>query len=566
MTTINVNLANYKEVVNQYYDKLISERITDRLWKKDYKIWRDDPDEISNRLNWLDCDNTTAAKLDEITAFVDDVKEAGFKKVLLLGMGGSSLAPEVISKMFGSAEGHPELSVLDSTHPDAVKEMDEKHNPEETLFIVSTKSGGTVETISFMKYFYNKTLDALGKGKAGTHFAAITDPGSGLEAIARELNFRKIFLNDPNIGGRFSALSFFGMVPAALIGVDVAKFLTRAAEAAVLSKRAESSNPGAVLGLTMGALATQNRDKLTLLTSDEFAPLGAWLEQLIAESVGKEGKGILPIDLEHVNDPDAYNDDRVFVFIRMDKDKAYDEHEKMLADMNHPIIDITVEDVYDLGGQFMLWEIATAIAGWVMDIQPFDQPNVESAKVRAKEMMKAYKEEGELPKLDPVFEDGNIRVYGDDKGESLKEILRAFLSNLKKSNDNGSRGYVAIQAFINPSKDNESYLQRLRGKIQRKYKCAATIGFGPRFLHSTGQLHKGDAGNGLFIQITDKARTDLDIPDEPGVQESEITFGVLKEAQSLGDRQALLDNGRKLLRVDLNTAVAEGIESLSQSV
>ncbi len=561
MTEIKMNLGKYDELYQTKIKELKDRKIISRIWEKDHTVWREDPAEISNRLGWLDCADVAQTKFDEINQFVDQVKSDGFKNVLLMGMGGSSLAPEVFAKIFGVHEGYLNLNVIDSTHPDAVKEFQNKLDPKETLYIVSTKSGGTVETISFMKRFYNDTIQAVGADKVGKHFTAITDPGSGLESMAKELNFRKIFLNDPNIGGRYSALSLFGIVPAALIGVDLQELFIEAKKMIEHSK--EEDNSAALLGVAIGVLSAQGLDKLTFILSDDLKPFGAWVEQLIAESTGKEGKGILPVEGEELLAPSEYSQDRVFVNLHLSDDDKYSQQALSFTEAGFPVIDISMGNIIELGAEFFKWEMATAIASWVIDIQPFDQPNVESAKVIARKMMSDYLEKGELTKLTPVLTEDTIKVFGEVTCESVSEVLPEFLSNINKGEDEiVGRSYIAIQAYVKMDENSEKVLHELRIKLQKKYHVATTVGFGPRFLHSTGQLHKGDAGNGLFVQIVSPSTIDVDIPDEPGKDESSITFGVLIEAQALGDRQALLDNQRKIIRFDISENIAEDLHKL----
>ena len=477
-----------------------------------------------------------------------------------MGMGGSSLAPEVFRLTFGVKEGYLDLAVLDSTHPEVVMDYAKKFNPATTLYIVSTKSGGTVETFSFMKFFYNYVIHILGNDEAGKHFVAITDPGSGLQRVAEELKFRKIFLNDPNIGGRFSALSLFGMVPAALIGVDVEKFLSLTKDETLNCKKSGkeiSKNVAAVAGAIIGALGKRRIDKLTYIISPEFKFIGAWIEQLIAESTGKIGKGILPVDLESIEAPEFYSSDRLFVYIKLKGDTTYDDKVINLKSKGFPVLEFELEHKLDLGKQFFLWEFATTVTGWVMQIQPYDQPNVEQAKIVARQMMNAYKDAGKLPELTQVFEERGIRVYGEIKPKNSGDILNSFLSNIKSV-----KNYVSIQAYLNPTKDTTEALQKIRTSIQKKYKVATTLGFGPRFLHSTGQLHKGDAGNGYFIQFTSGIEEDLPIPENPGEESTSITFGILIKAQALGDRQALIDNKRKVITIDLGNEVIKSISIL----
>jgi len=560
MTEIKMELGKYNGLVQEKLNELKEQQIVSRIWGKDHTVWRDDPTEISNRLGWLDCADVALTKFEEINEFVEQIRNEGFKNVLLMGMGGSSLAPEVFAKIFGVKEGYLNLSVIDSTHPDAVKDFEDKLDPNETLYIVSTKSGGTVETISFMKRFYNDTIKTIGAEKAGNHFTAITDPGSGLESIAKELNFRKIFLNDPNIGGRYSALSLFGIVPAALIGVDLQELFNETQKMIDHSK--EENNSAAQLGVAIGVLAEQGLDKLTFILSDDLKPFGAWVEQLIAESTGKDGKGILPIEGEELLASAEYSHDRVFVNLHLSNDDKYSQKAALLAEAGFPVIDIPIGNIIELGAEYFKWELATAVASWVIDIQPFDQPNVESAKVITRKMMSDYLEKGELTELTPTLTEDAIKVFGDVECESVSEALPKFLSNINKGKDKIiGRSYIAIQAYVKMDENSEKVLHELRTKLQKKYHVATTVGFGPRFLHSTGQLHKGDAGNGLFIQIVSPSKIDVDIPDEPGKEESSITFGVLIESQTLGDRQALIDNDRKIIRFYVSN-LAEDINRL----
>jgi len=544
---IYINDEKLNERIAQTLSKLSEEKIVERIWNKDYTVWDDNPDEISNRLGWLDSVETISKSIGEIEEFVQSVIEDGFTHALLMGMGGSSLAPEVFRLTFGVKEGYLDLAVIDSTRPEAVKEFNDKLEFEKTLFIVSTKSGGTVETISFMKYFYNNTLKEIGKDNVGKHFIAITDPGSGLEEMAKKLNFRKIFLNDPNIGGRYSALSLFGMVPATLVGVDLDEFLIKP-KTMVDECKSSGSNSAAELGVILSVLANEKIDKVTFITSPEIKYFGAWVEQLVAESTGKNGKGILPVDLEEVLAPEFYSKDRLFICMKMKNDSAHDTQVSALKDANFQIIEIELNDIYDLGKEYFRWEFATVIAGWALGIQPFDQPNVESAKVVAKKMMGEFKENGELPELKPNFTEDGISVSGNIKSANLKESLNEFLQNVTVG-----KSYVAIQAYLKPETETTNQLQSIRTAIQKKYKVATTVGYGPRFLHSTGQLHKGDAGNGLFIQIIGDPKENLPIPDVPQNDESSISFGVLIKAQAMGDREALLNNYRNVVTLDLGT-------------
>jgi glucose-6-phosphate isomerase len=459
----------------------------------------------------------------------DTLLAEGYTHALLLGMGGSSLAPEVFAKTFPDAEGL-RLSVLDSTDPGAVLAADRAHDPARTLYIVATKSGGTVETLSFLKYFYNRTRKALGEEEAGRHFIAITDPGSKLEALAKQHRFRAAYLNDPEIGGRFSALSYFGLLPAALAGVDVARIVERALQASYTCAPDAplDQNPGAHIGAEIAQAALGGRDKLTFLLPPEIAAFGDWVEQLIAESTGKEGRGILPVVGEPLGNPGVYGADRFFVHINLEGQPPLPGVESLEA-AGHPVLHLTLADRYDLGAQFFIWEFATAVAGHLLGVNPFDQPNVESAKAMARRMVKTYMETGALP-----------------RGESVPlstEVLTGFLEAAVP------RDYFSLQAYLNPTPAAAEALQRLRLWVRDTRKLATTLGFGPRYLHSTGQLHKGDRGNGLFVQLVSDAAEDVPIPDEMGSDASSMTFQTLKMAQALGDAAALEQAGRRVLRV-----------------
>ncbi|MFQ5638064.1 MAG: glucose-6-phosphate isomerase [bacterium] len=551
-------LSGYQSAAARALDDLTADRIIPRIWGGDHTVWKPKPDEIRNRLGWLHSPESMRNGLPEIASFVSEIRKAGFTHTLLLGMGGSSLAPEMFRRTFGLKEAFPDLSVLDSTDPGFILSCQKKLDLNKTLFVVSTKSGGTVETLSLYKYFYHEVTKAVGKD-AGRHFAAITDPGSQLVDLAKKGGFRKTFLNDPNIGGRFSALSYFGLVPASLIGMDLDKLLNRSAQMAVDCQEPAEANPGAWLGAVLSALVLTGRDKMTFVASPALAPFGAWAEQLIAESTGKEGKGLLPVDGEELVDPQMYRDDRFFVYLRLDSDSTHDAKVQALKDAGHPVIQLNLQDVYDLGGELFRWEMATAVASWRLEINPFDQPDVESAKVQSRKMMAAFQVEGKLPEERPNLGSNGIKVYFGAAAESLSETLRRFL-------DARDRSYIALQAYLNPSKETDAALNSLRNRLREKTKLATTVGYGPRFLHSTGQLHKGDSGRGLFIQITADSASDIAIPDRPEAETSTITFGVLKMAQALGDRRALLEKGRKVIRFHLQKDVIEGLNQIEKAL
>ncbi|HEX9251454.1 MAG TPA: bifunctional transaldolase/phosoglucose isomerase, partial [Ignavibacteriaceae bacterium] len=543
--------GNYESEINNAVIELKKERIVERIWKKDFTVWSDSPNEITNRLGWLKSPDVSLEMSDEIIEFVESVRKDGYTNALLLGMGGSSLAPEVFSLSFGVKEGYLDLSVLDSTHPEAVLAYSKKLDPAKTLYIVSTKSGGTVETFSFMKFFYNQTLAKVGKENVGMHFVAITDPGSGLETAAKQLNYRKIFLNDPNIGGRYAALSLFGIVPAALLGIDIKKLLNNAQVMVCNSEGCNSpvrgDNTPAKLGVLMGELANRGRDKVTFITSNQLSYFGNWVEQLIAESTGKIGKGILPVVGEEVLSPDNYSNDRFFIYLRFEDDHKYDTKVKELIKAGHPAVEIVLKDIYDLGGEYFRWEIATSIASWRTGITPFDQPNVEAAKILAREMLAEYSKEGKLTQPNPNFEKSGIKIYSNDDSKDFNSLVNEQLG--KDDNDFRRKGnqYVSIQAYVKPDETVDKLLHSFRTFLQKKYKSAITVGYGPRFLHSTGQLHKGDAGKGVFIQFISSSGNDAAIPDNAGEEKSTMSFGTLITAQAFGDRKALINAERKVI-------------------
>jgi len=546
--TLKVFAGDHQSAIDNTLLELKTERIVERIWDKDFTVWSDKSTEISNRLGWLKSPDASLNMLDEIIEFVESVIIDGYKSVLLLGMGGSSLSPEVFSKTFGTKEGYLNLEVVDSTHPKSIIDFAERFDPAKTLYIVSTKSGGTVETFSFMKFFYNQTLAKVGIENAGKHFVAITDPGSGLETAAKQLKFKKIFLNDPNIGGRYAALSLFGVVPAALIGIDIKKLLNNAQVMANSSENKDSgTNTPAMLGVVMGALAEKGRDKITFITSDQLSYFGNWVEQLIAESTGKIGKGILPVVGEEVLTPERYSNDRYFIYLRLENDHSRDSSVKEVINANYPVVEITVKDIYDLGGEFFRWEMATSIASWKIGITPFDQPNVEAAKILARNLLNQYEKEGKLPHINHNFDYENVKVYTSDNSDSFENLLKSYFGKDDKEFRSKQNQYISIQAYLKPDYKTDALLHKLQTILQTKYKSAVTVGYGPRFLHSTGQLHKGDAGKGLFIQFISESTNDIPIPQNPGEDKSIMTFGTLIKAQAFGDRGALIDAKRKVI-------------------
>jgi glucose-6-phosphate isomerase len=551
---LTASLGDYKPSVEAAWSQLVEDRIIERIWEHDYTVWKPDPTEITNRMGWLDIAARMLDNLDCLEALADDVRNDGYSHALLLGMGGSSLAPEVLRTTFGVREGFLDLAVLDSTDTDAVLGYADRLAPERTLFIVATKSGTTTETISFFKFFYSWMVKAVGEQQAGQHFVAITDPGTKLTTLAQDCNFRATFLNDPNIGGRYSALSYFGLVPAALIGVDLDLLLNRSLTEAYHCEGVDcpggDTSRGALLGVVMSELAAAGRDKLTLITSPAIASFGDWVEQLVAESTGKEGKGILPVVGEPLGPPPAYGGDRYFVYLRlaglrMAGDDGQDEALQAIQNAGHPVIQLQVRDPYDLGKQFFEWEMATAVAGHGLGINPFDQPNVEAAKVLARQMVAAYIRTGDLPQ--------------SESWPPSAETMQAFLEQAQPNS------YIALQAYVRPTPEADAALLALRVRLRDKYRLATTVGYGPSFLHSTGQLHKGDAGNGLFIQFIADSVREAEIPDKAGLPDSSISFGILKAAQALGDAQALRNRDRPVIRFDLGTDVVMSLDRLAEA-
>jgi len=539
-------LGGHDRVVAEALREIEVERIVARIWARDHTVWAPEPAGIANRLGWLDIAERMVSEQRRLAARADGVIRDGFTDVLLLGMGGSSLAPEVFGKVFGGeTASRLRLAVLDSTDPGSVLAHAERLDPSRTLFVVSSKSGGTEETLSFFRFFYNWMADTVGPEQTGRHFVAITDPGSKLHTLAEELGFRASFLNDPEIGGRYAALSYVGLVPAALVGVDLERLLERACGmvASCRPERSTAENPAAWLGAILGELAKAGRDKATFVLSPRVAAFGDWVEQLIAESTGKQGMGIVPVVGEPIGPPEVYGDDRLFVYLRLEGDVAYDRAVQALQEAGHPVVRFDLSDAYDLGGQFFLWELATAVAGHRLGSNPFDQPDVEAAKALARQAVGAYRETGRLPE--------------DVAAPPTAEALCDFLARAECGD------YIAVQAFIQPTAENDRALLGLRKRMRDTMRLATTVGYGPRFLHSTGQLHKGGPAHGMFLQLTSDPLRDVAIPDAVGQSGSTMTFGLLKMAQALGDKQALENAGRRVARFHLGTDVTGGLENLA---
>lgn len=526
-----------------------------RIWKKDASVWTNDDE--SKWLGWLDSVAVELEKFAEYQVFAEDVKQ--FESIVLLGMGGSSLCPEVLSFTFGKTHFH----ILDSTVPAQVKAVEDKVNLAKTLFIVASKSGSTLEPNCFKQYFFERVAETVGKENAGKHFVAITDPDSKMQKVAESDNFRKIFFGNPEIGGRFSALSPFGMAAGAAMNLDVEDFLNRAAEMVEACKIEEpQENPGAILGIILGVAHAHGHDKLTIYTSPEISDVGAWLEQLIAESTGKDDISIIPVNREPIQPPENYGDDSVFVYLKTaDTENAEFENDlAALAEADQPVIHISLAEKANLGQEFFRWEFATAVAGSIMKINPFNQPDVESAKIEAKKITEEYEQTGELPREQAFFESDHIELftikeYAAELRDAVDEpnlanYLEAHLLNLE-DND-----YFALLAYIEMNAETEELLQKIRVKVLEREQVSTCLGFGPRFLHSTGQAYKGGANNGVFLQITADDAFDLDVPGQ------KYTFGVVKAAQARGDFQVLLDRDRRALRVHLDADVKKGLEKL----
>jgi transaldolase/glucose-6-phosphate isomerase len=533
-----------------------------RLWQKDASLWSGTDE--SNWLGWLTITEEQYAHIDALQQIAADVKKARFKHALLLGMGGSSLCPEVLRMTFGKIKGFPELHVLDSTDPAQIKAIEAKVDLKSTLCIVSSKSGSTLEPNIYKQYFFDRVKAKVGEKEVGNRFIAITDPGSKMQQVAEADKFRKVFFGVPSIGGRYSALSNFGMVPGAVMGLDIAKFL-KTTEEMVIACRASSTadvNPGVILGTILGVAATHGRDKLTIVTSPGIFDLGAWLEQLIAESTGKIGKGIIPVDRERLAKPAAYGNDRVFAYLRLASkpNKAQDAAVAALEKAGHPVVRITLPNVGTLGQEFFRWEIATAVAGSIIGINAFNQPDVEASKIETKKLTSQYEATGSLPPEVPFFEDKGIKLFADEKnvaavhGPKLADVLKAHLSRL------GAGDYFAVLGYITMNAANEKALQGIRHAVRNKKKVATVLGFGPRFLHSTGQAYKGGPNSGVFLQITCDDAKDLPVPGQ------KYTFGIVKAAQARGDFAVLSERGRRALRVHLGKNLKSGLAALAKAV
>jgi transaldolase / glucose-6-phosphate isomerase len=528
---------------------------TERFWNRDPTLWTD-ADE-SKWMGWIDIADRQLAQKDRLRKVAEHVKKLELRNAVLLGMGGSSLCPEVLSVTFGHQKNYPALHVLDSTDPAQVKAIEALADPRETLYIVSSKSGTTLEPNIFKQYFFEQS------GRAANHFIAITDPGSKMQKVAEADNFELVCFGDPSIGGRYSALSDFGMIPGAAMGLDIAKLLERAAHMAKDCREPNASkNPGVSLGLALGTAAKGGHDKVTLIASPAIYDLGAWLEQLIAESTGKIGRALIPVDREPLGAPEVYGKDRVIVYIRYshEADRAQDEAIERLEKAGQPVIRLEVRDLYDLGAEFFRWEIATAVAGSVIGINPFDQPDVEASKLATRKLTDEFESTGKLPPEQPFFEADGMKFFTDAanagqlRGRTAAEMLRSHLSRL------GEGDYFALLGYIQMTAAHEEALQSMRTAVRDRKRVATCLGFGPRFLHSTGQAYKGGPNSGVFLQVTCDDAQDVAIPGQ------KYTFGIVKAAQARGDFDVLAERKRRALRVHLPANLEQALPKLKAAI
>jgi transaldolase/glucose-6-phosphate isomerase len=537
--------------LQQQLDAMTSEWNDDnkaaRIWQKDASVWISEDE--AKWLGWLGIVRSELGNVEKYRDFFVDI--AAFEQVLLMGMGGSSLCPEVLSMTFN----RPQFHILDSTDPAQIKAVEERLDLEKTLFIVASKSGSTLEPNIFKQYFFERLSEKVGRENAGRQFVAITDPGSKMEQVAKGDGFRHIFYGDPTIGGRFSALSAFGMTAAASMGLEVESLLRNTDEMVAACREDDSTaNPGVLLGLILGVCQRVKKDKLTIFTSMEIHDLGAWLEQLIAESTGKSGIAIVPVDREPV--VETYSDDRVFAFLSLTGNEDMDGRYEEMAAAGHPAVRIELPSVDNLGQEFFRWEFATAVAGSVMGINPFNQPDVEAAKIEARKLTDLYEQTGSLPDEKPFLDSENFKLYTSDayaaelSGGTPAAKLRSHLDKI------GEGDYFGLLAYIEMTPEHERLLETIRANVLKQYGCATCLGFGPRFLHSTGQAYKGGGNNGVFLQITCDDPADLQVPGQ------KYTFGIVKAAQARGDFQVLLDRGRRALRVHMSGDLRTGLNRL----
>lgn len=551
-----------RATVDEAIERAVAERWASRLGARDTTLWTTDPAvaaTIANRLGWLDSPVSFTDEVAELEAWAGGIREAGFTHAVVCGMGGSSLAPDVLAQVLPRSAHGIRVSVLDSTDPAAVAAMDASSDPSTTLWVIATKSGTTAETLAFLAHYWTATQHRVGRfpeTATGDSFVAITDPGESLAAIPHSDVFRETFLNPADVGGRYSALTYVGLAPAALLGLDLTALLGDANAMLARCLVDEAANPGLALGVAMGALAKAGRDKLTFVIEPDLAPLGAWLEQLIAESTGKQGTGIVPVDGEPLGAPGQYGPDRVFVRLgRPDRLGATDTAIEALVTAGHPVIELPLDGGAWVAGEFVRWEVATALAGAVLGVDPFDEPNVTESKHNTQTALEHHRRDGAFPSEEPVAVDGPLRLYADaplgGAGGSAVEVLRAHLARAR------SDGYHAVQAYLAPSDERTEALRGIQAMLRDGTGRATTLGYGPRFLHSTGQLHKGGTPSGCFLQLVASHPQDLPIPGR------DETFGVLIDAQALGDRASLADHGLPCLRIHLSDDPDTGLDALA---
>ena len=566
--TLNASLGSCQSAVHSTLLLAEQDHVARRIWEKDASLWKTEAAHqkiIANSMGWLTVAEEMIQAAGDLRDFAQSLRNTGqFDHVMVCGMGGSSLCPEVLRQTFGRQDGFPELLVLDSTDPDAIAGFAKQIDLEKCLFVIASKSGTTTEPLAFHKYWYGEV--ARKSATPGNSFVAITDPGSQMADTARAEGFRRILLNQPDIGGRYSALSYFGMAPAALMGLDIDRLLERAAgmASACDGSIAAIENPGAKLGAIMAESALAGRDKMTIITDANLSAVGLWVEQLIAESTGKEGKGIVPVVGEPLGTVAEFGNDRLFISLAVGQlDDEATAKFKALEESGHPVVYRTLTDIYDLGAEFFLWEFATAFAAWRLQINPFDQPNVQESKDATKALLEIFKQEGKLPEQSAIAADGGLIVFGDDglrtevsNGESqlVADVVRQHLGRTR------SGDYVAMLAYVEETPEINEAIEALRSNVRSATNCATTTGYGPRFLHSTGQLHKGGPDSGVFVQLTAPDSTDLAVPGEP------YSFSVLKEAQAQGDFESLLSHGRRAIRVDLGSDILAGLAKLQELV
>lgn len=562
-----LKLSGYEQVVDERIAELEGQHFCQRLWRKDAALWKSDPqaaESIAAGLGWLHVAEKMQKSVDELAQFAKEVKEAGFRRVVHMGMGGSSLTPLVFERSLAPSHGGLPLTVLDTTDPATIRRIADEAPLEETLFIVASKSGTTAEPRAFEEFFYEQLRKKKGD-EAGKSFVAITDPGTPLAELGAERGYRRIFLNPPDIGGRYSALSFFGLVPAALMGLDVGALVDRALRMhhASTSCVPLKDNPGVVLGAALGELALRGRNKVTFIISDGIAALGMWLEQLLAESTGKEGTGLIPIAGEPLGGHEVYGDDRVFVIVRLPGDQRTVSEARLdaLREAGHPVITISMHDPLDLGREFLRWEIATATAGAVLGINAFDQPNVQESKDNTNRLLKTLREKGSLPAEEPVFVEGPFTVYAsgdwlkaEPSAEGVAGTLARFLAQARPGD------YLALLAYLTEEPRIDQALAGLRRQLRDILHLATTVGYGPRYLHSTGQLHKGGPDTGVFLQLTADDPLDAPIPGRG------YGFSALKRAQAQGDFEAFRQHGRRVIRIHLSGDVAQCLQTIREAL